>query len=313
MNGADDEPNTTRAELVPPSTIKRVIDWVWGVGTGRKRGSGGVVKRVQTPYVGGAGYASPSDDPYQQDDSHARINYSRSRRSVSVQIPDGAGGLQLRTLDETFDIGDVTMAQTPSRPVTHPHRPLEVASRAPAIVEEEEYESADEAEEAEESVSGDNGSAPDEEEEQSPKRARRQYAQPASREYRYGAGDADNTRRLFAPVYPSLPERTAALTSVVSGTPRPLVKVRSGPKHAIPFPLGGPSSRSALPGGSTPRVKNIARGFEESGQLDLSYQSLRREKEKANVSGLRRVSSRVQSLNESFAQSSGNSFEHDYE
>jgi hypothetical protein len=70
---------------------------------------------------------------------------------------DGAGGLQLRTLDETFDIGDVTMAQTPSRPVTHPHRLLEVASRAPAIAEEEEYESADEAEEAEESVSGGNG------------------------------------------------------------------------------------------------------------------------------------------------------------
>ncbi|KAL1413431.1 hypothetical protein Q8F55_001198 [Vanrija albida] len=319
-SGADEEPEASRAELVPPSTIKRVIDWVWGVGTGRKRGSGGVVKRVQTPYVGNAAHAaSPSDNPYDHDDSHATINYSRSRRSVSVQIPDGAGGLQLRTLDETFDIGDVTMAQTPSRPATRGLRPLEVASRAPAILEEEESESADEAEEAEESVRGDGDSAhgdhdfAPEEEDQRPKRPRRKYWQPASREYRYGAGDADNSRPLFAPVYPSLPDRSAAYTSVVSGTPRPLVKVRSGPADAIPFPLGGPS-RSALPSNSTPNVLNIVRGFEASRQLDLSYESRRREKEKATVSGLRRVSSRVESLEESFERSGeGSSFERSVE
>lgn len=207
-------------------------------------------------------------------------------------IPAIEEELPLHRMDETFDIGEVTMAQTPSRPVT---LPAEARSR-------ELHNEATRSRESRQDV------VPT-----IPAQARREMAAPTippapfatpaaptysyasstlpSVDYRYG----QSSSRLYPPLYPSLSDRSVSLSSlkssttstsgaipIISGTPRPQARIRSTDGGKQPL-----SQTSKKAGG----VKDLVKSFEDNSKLDVSFESARREREKGTLAELRRVRS----------------------
>lgn len=252
-----DEPATKRSrpDVEPPSTMKRMMNWVFG--TGMKPPT---VRRASPPR---RARAQPTERRAKSP-TPAVFTASASATGAANSMADTTAGF-LQRVDETFDIGDVTMAATPLRPITMPaalERRSHTHMRMTSIGE------------GQASTSSSRPSVPE-------------YPRPAPTEYRYGPSETS----LYAPLYPSLPDRSAAIAPIVSGTPRPRVRVRSGDGSLMDKPIMPPPTAGR-------GVKDIARALEDSGKLELSFESARREKEKGRVQDLRRVQNMVDKVHD---------------
>lgn len=270
------EPSPKRARvdapLVPPSTVKRMLNWVWGLGTAAKQAQATPQRTVSGELERAERGESRSPDAFiQRNDDTVDFD-------VTMATPS-RDAVETRLKQQTRD------APEPRPRETRPMRQL------PNIAHVESTPRSSRTR-ARCSASGRSPSAPAM---RSPS-PERSGTQLEPEQYRYDKSSS----RLYPPLYPALPDRSAALsersfydrtfdrTNTVSGTPGPKVRIRSA-SGPTPHPL---SARSRDP----PNVRNLVRGFEETSRLDLSFESERREREKNRLRSLRRVRSTVEHL-----------------
>lgn len=287
---------TTAPTDAPPSTLRKVMGWLWPSNS----------KQQET--------AQPDAVPVHSAEP------SKRRR----------GGDFMQVRDETFDMGDADMSATPSRPHArqHPSPPpqsenVNHAERSFEVDLERGHQSYDIPYEEEEEDEGSFFLEP------TTYTARGERSSVTARGERSSVTEASTSisDRHYASqpsisstrkIYPSLPDlhfpsrpslasstrstksakpkpasaqyeesRPAGSRLPVMGTPRPRARVRSDSSIAD-------TSIAARPGS----VRDMVRGFEESQELDLSFESARREREKNQLLGLRRVRSVVEKVKE---------------
>lgn len=273
---------TTTPANAPPSTLRKVMGWLW-------RGSS---KPHETAEPGAASAAKPKKQKRDND--------------------------FLQTRDDSFEIGEVTMAATPSRPQDRQHA-------SPPPERDDDYY-AERSFEADLERGNQSYDIPYEEEEEDEEeffpepttytaRGERSSVTEASTSMydhshsHYGhqhgrqASTPSSTRKIYPDLpnlhFPSRPSLSSSTTRryeesrppgsrlPVMGTPRPRARVRSDSSIAD-------TSVASRPGS----VRDMVRGFEETQELDLSFESARREREKYELLGLRRVRSVVERVRE---------------
>lgn len=266
---------TSTHQAAPPSTLRKVMGWLWPA-----------TSKSQTS-------APPTEDT-----------------DTNSASPNSEGGF-MRVRDETFDIGEVTMAATPSRRRDHVAQTMERrrsedvhhAERSFDVDLERGNQSYDIPYDEEEDY--DDGNEYFLEPATYTARGERSSVTEASTSMYDHNTSTSSTRRIYPNLpdlhFPSRPHSLASSTKYVRkdeprrtgaplpvlGTPRPRARVRSDSSIAD-------TSIASRPGS----VRDMIRGFEESQELDLSFESARREREKNELLGLRRVRSVVEKVKE---------------
>lgn len=273
---------TTTPANAPPSTLKKVMGWLW-------RGS-----------------SKPQETAEPATASTSAAKSKKQKRDNDF----------LQTRDDSFEIGEVTMAATPSRPGERQHA-------SPPPERDDDYY-AERSFEVDLERGNQSYDIPYEEEEEDEEeffpepttytaRGERSSVTEASTSmydhshhhshHHHRASTPSSTRKIY-PDLPNLhfPSRPHSLSSStrgyeesrpagsrlpVMGTPRPRARVRSDSSIAD-------TSVASRPGS----VRDMVRGFEETQELDLSFESARREREKNELLGLRRVRSVVEKVRE---------------
>lgn len=267
---------TTTPANPPPSTLRKVMGWLWRGNT--------KPQETAEPAAATTSVAKPK----------------KQRRDNDF----------LQTRDDSFEIGEVTMAATPSRPQDRRHA-------SPPFEREEAYD-AERSFEVDLERGHQSYDIPYEEEEEDEEeffpepttytaRGERSSVTEASTSmydhHHHRAPTPSSSRKIY-PDLPNLnfPNRPHSLASStrryeesrpagsrlpVMGTPRPRARVRSDSSIAD-------TSIASRPGS----VRDMVRGFEETQELDLSFESARREREKNELLGLRRVRSVVEKVKE---------------
>lgn len=293
------EPSAKRARTdptpAPPSTVKRMLDWVWGLGT------------MKTPQASKGRVVSGEMERAERGESRSPHFIHRNDETVNFDVTMATPSRATDTASKSKRQGE--QPQAPAQlPDGRPMRQLPNIARVEGTPRRSRSRSR-------RSPSGRSPSAP-------PLRSPSPEQEPTqleADEYRYG-----RTTKAFPTLYPSLPDRSIsdrsvsdrtydrsinqtfdrtanqtfdrtsdrlAALSAISGTPRPKARIRSA---SGPNPLP-PLHRSRDP----PNVRNLVKGFEETSRLDMSFESERREREKDRLRSLRRVKSTVEQLRDS--------------